>query len=119
VLTQSERRETLRLPFTTESICRIQTESREEGQGAASYGGAVRDLSIVSVFVLSAQKPAVNRSCTVSFSLKGDNSTLEIRDIRGTVSRRDQDGFVVEFIHRLEWFALVPIYFSRLKDEKK
>ena len=116
--TQTERRETLRLPFTTESICRIQTESRKEGQGSAAYGGAVRDLSIEGMFILSAQKPAVNRSCTVSFTLKGDNSTLEIRDISGTVSRRDQDGFVVEFTHRLEWFALVPIYFSRLKEKK-
>lgn len=56
MLTQTDRRETLRLPFTTEAICRIQTESTKEGQGSASYGGAVRDLSIESMFILSAAK---------------------------------------------------------------
>jgi len=79
----------------------------------------VRDLSIEGMFILSAQKPAVNRKCTVAFTLKGDHSTLEIRDISGRVSRRDQEGFVVEFAHRLEWFALVPIYFSRQMEEEK
>jgi hypothetical protein len=116
MFSQTERREATRLPFTIEAICRIKTERKKENQGSAAYGGAVRDVSMVGMFILSAQKPAVNRSCTLSFSLIGEHSTLEIRDIKATVVRRDDDGFVVEFNHRLEWFALVPIYFSRLKE---
>lgn len=111
-----DRRATLRLPFRTEAVCRIEAESQEEGN-IAVYGGAIRDLSIEGLFIVSPDRPAQSTRCKLTITLEAEHSSLALKNIEGEVSRINSDGFVVNFDHRLEWFALVPIYFRQLKEE--
>jgi hypothetical protein len=116
-----ERRVALRLPFTSEAICVVKTEESVEGEEMTSYGGGIRDLSIEGMFILSSDKPSQGVSCKITISLEGQFSTLEIKDIAGKVERLEGEGFVVNFDNRLEWFALVPIYFrprSEMEEEE-
>ena len=112
MLMEGERRESLRLPFTEKAVCRILTEEKE----MVSYDGTIKDLSIEGMFIQSTRQPRQNAECIMSITLEAEHSILEIREVKGKVARINKDGFAVAFSQRLEWFALIPIYFGEVNE---
>ena len=104
----AERRESFRMPFVTEVICYVDELDKK-------YGGTLRDLSITSLFMEADDCPDVGKKCNIDIILEGTNSRLEIKGVNGSVVRNDGDGVAISFDERLEWFALVPLYFQKLR----
>ena len=104
----AERRESFRMPFATEVICYV-------GELDKKYKGTLRDLSITSLFMEADDCPDVGYKCNIDIILEGTNSRLEIKGVNGSVVRNDGDGVAISFDERLEWFALVPLYFQKLR----
>ena len=104
----AERRESFRMPFATEVICYVDELDKQ-------YKGTLRDLSITSLFMEADDSPEVGSICRIEIVLEGKHSQLEIKNISGKIVRNDGDGVAVCFDERLEWFALVPLYFQKLR----
>ena len=104
-----EQRMAVRLPFVQRVVCLVKTKGSE----AADYDGQVRDLSIRSLYVRSKESPMEGTTCSVSLTLQGKHSVLDIRDIKGKIERVGEKGFVVFFSHHLEWFAIMPMFFQQ------
>ncbi len=105
----AERRVSFRMPFATEVICHADELDKK-------YCGTLRDLSITSLFMEVDDSPHIGCRCHVNIILKGKHSRLEIKNIAGSIVRKDEDGVAVYFDERLEWFALVPLYFQKLRE---
>ncbi len=105
----AERRVSFRMPFTTEVICHVDELDKK-------YCGTLRDLSITGLFVEMDDCPHAGCKCHINVILKGKQSRLEIKDVSGSIVRRDDDGVAIYFDERLEWFALVPLYFKKLLE---
>jgi hypothetical protein len=58
-----------------------------------------------------------NYKCDIEIILEGKHSQLSIKNLSGRIIRNDDDGVAVRFDERLEWFALVPLYFHKLREE--
>lgn len=101
-----ERRVSFRMPFVTQVICRV----REKDQ---KYRGALRDLSISSLYMELDVSPKIGSKCVVDIILEGEHSRLKIENVAGSIVRVDDSGAAVLFDQRLEWFALVPLYFQK------
>jgi len=104
----AERRESFRMPFVTEVICSVDELNKK-------YWGSLRDLSITSLFMEAEDCPDVGVKCSIEIILEGKHSRLEIKNIGGNIVRNDGDGVAVCFDERLEWFALVPLYYQKLR----
>ncbi len=61
--------------------------------------------------------PPTGSNCEIEIVLHGDNSRLTIDKLTGVVKRCDTHGVGIEFKERLEWIALVPIYFRKLQEQ--
>jgi len=105
----AERRVSFRMPFATEVICHVDELEKK-------YYGTLRDLSITSLFMEVNNCPHAGCKCHINIILKGKHSRLEIKDITGSIVRRDEDGVAIYFDERLEWFGMVPLYFQKLRE---
>jgi len=61
--------------------------------------------------------PPTASKCDIEIIINGDHSRLRIDKLRGTVIRCDARGVGIQVDNRLEWLALVPIYFNKMKEE--
>lgn len=105
----SDRRESMRLPFASRVICTV--DGVEE-----QYCGTLRDMSITSLYMETKTFPMDVRSCSIDIVLEGKHSRLRLEQIAGHVIRHDGDGVAISFSERLEWFALVPLYFHKGRE---
>ncbi|RLC07955.1 MAG: hypothetical protein DRI24_24090 [Deltaproteobacteria bacterium] len=104
-----ERRVSFRMPFATEVICYVDELDKK-------YSGTLRDLSITSLFMEADDCPHIGCKCDIGIILEGEHSRLEIKNVSGSIVRSDDNGVAICFDERLEWFALVPLYFHKLRD---
>jgi len=104
-----ERRVSFRMPFVAEMICYADELDKK-------YYGALRDLSITSLFMEVDDCPHVGCKCDISIILKGEHSRLEIKNVGGSIVRNDDDGVAICFDERFEWFSLIPLYFQKLGE---
>lgn len=105
----NDRRESMRLPFASKVICTI------EGVEEPCYGN-LRDMSITSLYMETRSFPKAGRKCVIDIVLTGKHSRLRLEQIAGHVIRIDDDGAAISFDERLEWFALVPLYFHKGRE---
>ncbi|MFW2366500.1 MAG: hypothetical protein ACN4GW_08785 [Desulforhopalus sp.] len=102
----ADRRLSMRLPFASKVICTV--DGKEE-----KYCGTLRDMSITSLYMEAKNFPKDASSCNIDIILQGKYSRLRLEEIAGHVIRHGGDGVAISFDERLEWFALVPLYFHK------
>jgi len=105
-----EHRDSFRLPFTSKVNCHVDTIDKK-------YRGTLRDMSMTGFFMEIDDCPHVDYKCDIEIILEGKHSQLSIKNLSGRIIRNDDDGVAVRFDERLEWFALVPLYFHKLREE--
>ena len=104
-----DRRESFRMPFNAEVICHVNKKY---------FLGTVRDLSITGLFMKTTDCPPTASKCDIEIVLRGDHSRLRIDKLKGIVIRCEEGGVGIQFDDRLEWVALVPIYFHKMQEEE-
>ena len=105
---KAERRRSFRMPFNTEIICHVNENV---------FRGTTIDLSVSGLFMVTTECPPTGSECKIEIVLNGDHSRLTIDKLSGIVKRCDERGVGIEFDDRLEWVALVPIYFHKLQEQ--
>jgi len=103
-----ERQRSFRMPFNAEIIC--YTDGDE-------FQGTIRDLSVSGLFMETAHCPPTDSKCGIEIVINGDHSRLTIDKLSGLVVRCEERGVGIEFYDRLEWVALVPIYFHKIQEQ--
>ncbi len=104
-----ERRKSFRMPISTKAICRVNENT---------FHGTIYDVSVTGLFMETAEGPPTSSKCDIEIVFPGDHSCLRIEKIKGVVTRRVEHGVGIKFDHRLEWIALVPIYFHKMQEEE-
>ena len=105
---KAERRKSFRMPFNAEVICHVNENV---------FRGKTRDLSASGLFMETTKCPPTGSECKIEIVLNGDHSRLTIDEVSGIAKRCDGRGVGIEFDARLEWVALVPIYFHKLQEQ--
>lgn len=105
-----EQRQTFRMPFESKVFCRLEVAGRE-------YQGKLRDMSILGLFMETDDCPPVGAQCAIYITLRSAHSRLTIDKFSGTVIRCNKDGAGVVFDDRLEWPAMVPLYFRKMLEQ--
>lgn len=104
----TERRQSFRMPFNAEVVCH--TSDR-------NYKGKIRDLSSNGFFMKAGEYPPAEALCDVEIFINGNHSRLRIDKLKGRVVRFADNGVGIGFDDRLEWVALIPIYFHKLQEQ--
>jgi hypothetical protein len=104
-----ERREAFRMDVATKAVCRLSA-------GDQQISGAIRDISIAGLFLLSEQKPAIGTVYEIEIMLAGKHSQMVIENMTGSVVRINGVGLAIRFDKRFEWFAMVPLYFHITRE---
>ena len=105
---EAERRKSFRMPFNAEVICHVDDNV---------FRGKTCDLSVSGLFMETTECPPTGSECKIEIVLNGDNSRLTIDKLSGVAKHCNERGVGVEFDDRLEWVALVPIYFHKLQEQ--
>lgn len=105
----AERRNAVRLPFSPRAYCEMRDDGRE-------FCGTIRDISMQSIFVIADNGNDMSGSCDIQIVIEGNHSELEINNLTGTIVRNDDDGVAIRLDNKLEWFAIVPLYFHKTKE---
>ena len=98
-----EHQRSFRMRLNKEVVCRVNGDE---------FQGNVRDMSSTGFFMETTNYPPVGSKCNIQIFLNGDHSRLQIDKLGGIVKRCDARGVGIEFDARLEWVALLPIYFQ-------
>ena len=85
-------------------------ELKESGR---EFCGTIRDISMRSLFIKTDNSIDIAGSCDIQIVIEGNHSELEINNLSGKIVRTDADGVAVQLDKRLEWFAIVPLYFRK------
>ncbi len=104
----NNRRETFRMPFIAEVICR-----GHEGEEICT--GTLRDISSLGLYLETLDRPDIGSFCECEIILMGKASRLVMDRIKADVARHDFDGIALHLHDRLEWIAVVPIFFHKMK----
>ena len=107
---KAERRTSVRLPFSPRAYCELRDDGRE-------FCGTIRDISLDSIFVIADNNDGVSGSCDIQIVIEGNHSELEINNLSGMIVRNDEEGVAIRLDNKLEWFAIVPLYFHKTKGE--
>lgn len=102
-----ERRKSFRFPLNAKVFCHINEKI---------YQGTLRDLSITGLYMNTTDNPPTSSICDLEIVLHGDHSCLTIHEVSGVVLRSDEEGVGIQFNERLEWVAVLPIYFHKMQE---
>lgn len=98
-----EHQRSFRMPLKAEVICSVNGDD---------FKGKVRDMSSTGFYMETTICPPTGSKCSIQIYLNGAHSRLIIDKLGGIVKRSDAHGVGIELDARLEWVALVPIYFQ-------
>jgi hypothetical protein len=101
-----ERRSSTRMLFTPRAYGELTENGRE-------FCGTIRDISMRSLFIKLDNNSELSGPCDIQIVIEGNHSELEINNLRGKIVRTDADGIAIQLDKRLEWFAIVPLYFRK------
>lgn len=104
-----EKRDAVRMPFSPRAYCELKDSGKE-------FCGTIRDISMLGLFIMLEGDNDLSGSCDIQIVLEGQHSELEINNLSGKIIRVDGDGVAIRLDERLEWFAIVPLYFRKLTD---
>ena len=108
---KEERRSAARMVFTPRAYGELKENGRE-------FCGTIRDISMRSLFVIMDNNTGLAGSCDIQIVIEGSHSELEINNLSGKIVRSDAEGVAIKLDKRLEWFAIVPLYFRKLQNRK-
>lgn len=100
----TERRNASRVRVATSILCDLKLSDRQ-------HEGMLRDMSLTGIYMELAEELQVDEKCEVDIILQGENSRLKIEGLQGRIARCDSEGVALRFDARMEWFAMVSIYF--------
>ena len=103
---KEERRTSARISFYPRAYCELKENGKE-------FYGTIRDISMFSLFMTLDNEMDVSGECDIQIVLEGNHSELEINNLSGRIVRVDDDGVAIRLDKRLEWFAIVPLYFRK------
>jgi hypothetical protein len=103
-----ECKRSFRMPFNAEVICHVDKNE---------FQGTMRDLSVSGFFMETTEGPLTGSKCYIEIVINGGHSRLTIDRLSGLVKRCDEHGVGIAFDDRLEWVALVPIYFHKIQEQ--
>jgi hypothetical protein len=92
-----------RMPLKVEVTCIVNENE---------FQGKVCDMSATGFFMETTICPPIGSKCNIQIILNGDHSRLTIDKLGGIVKRCEDRGVGIELDARLEWVALVSIYFQ-------
>ena len=98
-----EQQRSFRMRLNKKVVCRVNGDE---------FQGKVRDMSSTGFFMETTIYPPIGSKCNIQILLNGDHSRLQIDKLVGIIKRCDARGVGIEFDARLEWVALLPIYFQ-------
>ncbi len=110
MMKSSERREAYRIPFASKVLCHVNRINK-------TYCGAMRDLSILGLFMETDDFPDVVHKCDIDIVVESQHSNLKIEHVRGTIIRIYTDGLAIRFYERLEWFAMVTLCSHKQREQ--
>jgi len=106
---KAERRKSFRFPLKAEVTCHVNDYD---------FRGTIRDLSITGLYMNTTGSPTVTSKCRLEVVLRGDHSCLTLHELTGSILRKDEFGVAIQFDNRLEWVALVPIFFHKMQKQQ-
>ncbi len=92
--------------FTPRAYGELKKSGRE-------FCGTIRDISMRSLYIKMDNNIDVSGNCDIQIVIEGNHSELEINNLSGKIVRADTDGVAIQLDKRLEWFAIVPLYFRK------
>lgn len=107
-MSEGEDREAYRMPFSAKVICCVNEND---------FCGTTDNISATGLFMEAIESPPAASKCSVEIVIAGHHSCLRIEKIKGVIIRREKLGVGIRFNDRLEWIALVPIFFQKMKEE--
>ncbi len=110
MMKSTERREAYRIPFASQVRCHIDKINK-------TYSGALRDVSIIGLFMEIDDRPSENYKCDIDIVVESQHSRLKIEHVKGTIIRGDNDGMAIRFDERLEWFAMVTLCSHKQREQ--
>lgn len=102
-LDKSDKRQSVRLDFTTDVIIRSLEEDK-------TIKGNLINLGIGGMAVRAQVYFEVGTKCQIAILIKDRYSQLVIKDLEGEVVRAGEEEMAVKFRHRFEWLALFHVY---------
>jgi hypothetical protein len=99
-----ENERSFRMPIRAEIICSVNGDD---------FQGKIRDMSSTGFFMETTICPPTGSKCDIHIGLNGSHSRLIIDKLGGIIIRSDAHGVGIELDARLEWVALIPIYFQQ------
>ncbi len=105
---ENKQRKFFRMPFVAKISGKIEGSENV-------FSGSVRDISSLGLFIETSYKLDLGTRCECEIILSGNNSRLIIDQLKAKVIRQDDDGLALNLEEHLEWVALVPIYFHKMR----
>ncbi len=105
-----ERRKSFRMPFNAEVNFYTNGEN---------FRGVIQNLSCTGFFMKTGVQPPEAIESEIEIVMSGKHSRLKIDHLKGRVIRSEASGVGVEFAGRLEWVALIPIYYNKVQEAKR
>ena len=105
-----ERRAAFRMDVLSKAVCYLKAEG-------VMISGPIRDISIAGLYVETHERPNPGSAFEVEIVLSGKHSQMILGSMSGKVVRTDDNGLVITFDERFEWFAMVPLYFNTSSDQ--
>lgn len=105
-LDNGDRRQSVRLDFTSEVIIR-------SVKGDNYIKGELVNLGIGGMSVKTPVLLDNGVKCIAAILIKDKYSELVIKDVEGVIVRSGDDEIAIQFAHRFEWLALFHVYHSK------
>lgn len=76
--------------------------------------GILNNVSITGCCGLLEGPLAPGIECELQIIFQGDHSRLNVEAVRGRIVRSTKQEIAVHFAQRLEWFVLIPLFYSKI-----
>jgi len=105
-----EKRSSFRLPFTAQVICYTKEDDK-------ICSGKIHDISADGLSMETDTCPNIGEECNIEIIIEGEESRLIIDKLSGKIIRENDNVIAICFDKKLEWLALVPIYFQKIHND--
>ena len=104
-MSSEERRHSYRMANVSKASCTL-------FDGTNRFQGPLKNLSRTGLLVETGGQPPVSKQYGIEIVLEGGHSRLVVDNLKGVVTRQEEDGVAVEFSEAFEWLVLVPIFYQ-------
>ena len=104
-MSSEERRHSYRMANISKASCTLT-------EGSSRFQGTLKNLSRTGFLVETDGQPSISKEYGIEIVLEGGHSRLVVDNLKGVVTRQEEDGVAVEFSEAFEWLVLVPIFYQ-------